>query len=99
MSNQSFSATIVEINPEVKTKSNGKQYLTTRVSFTEGALKDKVYYAQRTLGENKAPIEEGQNVRCVLNVVTDQDGKQTLYFEISTSNVSSQDELIAALGL
>lgn len=99
MLNQSFSATIVSINAEVKEKSNGKQYLNARVKFTEGALKDKVYFAQRTLGENKSSIAEGQEVRCILNVVTNPDGTQLPFFEISTSIVSNQTEILAALGL
>jgi hypothetical protein len=97
MSNQSFSATIVSINAEVKTKSNGNQYLKALVKFTEGALKDKIYHAQRTLGENKSSIAEGQEVRCILNVVNNEDGTQSPFFEIST--VNNQNEILAALGL
>jgi hypothetical protein len=99
MLNQSFSATIVSINAEVKEKSNGKQYLNARVKFTEGALKEKTYFAQRTLGENKASIAVGQEVRCILNLVTNEDGTQLPFFEISTSIVSNQNEILAALGL
>ena len=99
MLNQSFSATIVSINAEVKEKSNGKQYLTARVKFTEGALKDKVYFAQRTLGENKASIAENQEVRCIVNITTDDNGVKTPYFEISTSTVNDKNDILAALGL
>lgn len=97
--NQSFDATIVTINEEIKTKSNGKQYLTCEVSFNNGPLAGKCYFAQRTLGENKAEVSVGQDVRVLLNVVTDADGKKRPFFEVSTSRVDAAEDIMAALGL
>ena len=94
-----FNASIVSISDDVKTKTNGKQYLTCRVKFTEGVLADKTYFAQRTLGENKASISVGQTIKAVLNVAPNADGVDVPYFEISTSSVDSAESIMAALGL
>jgi uncharacterized OB-fold protein len=93
-----YSASIVSISEEVKTKSNGKQYLTAVVKFTDGPLANKTYFAQRTLGESKAAIHVGQSIKAVLNVV-DDNGVKRPFFEISTSMVDSADDIMAALGL
>ena len=96
---KSFNGTIVEIYDEAREKSNGKSFLLTRVRFTEGPLAGKVYFAQRTLGENKASISVGQSIKAILNVAPNADGVSTPYFEISTSSVDSADDIMAALGL
>jgi hypothetical protein len=100
MSNtQSFDATIVRINEEVLTKSNGKQYIRCEVDFKSGALTGKKFFAQRTLGEDKSAIAVGQDVKVLLNVVTDKDGVKRPFFEISTSRVDSAESIMDALGL
>lgn len=96
---QTFDATITLIQDEVKTKSNGKQYSVCEVSFTSGPLTGKNYFAQRTLGENKASVSVGQNVKVILNVVTDDAGVKRPFFEISTSRVDAAEDIMAALGL
>ena len=97
--NQSFDATIVLIEEEIFSKSNGKQYLRCEVAFKSGPLVGKKYFAQRTLGENKAEISVGQDVKVLLNVVTDKDGVKRPFFEVSTSRVDSADDIMAALGM
>lgn len=94
-------ATIESISDTVKTKKgNGKQYLVCTVKFTEGKLNGKTYFAQRTLGENKSAISVGQNVQCIPNIVTTEDGKKLPFFEISTGvPVTDASEILAALGL
>lgn len=97
--NQSFDATITLIQDEVKTKSNGKQYVTCEVAFKSGPLVGKTYFAQRTLGENKASVSVGQDVKVLLNVAVDKDGIKRPFFEVSTSRVDSADDIMSALGL
>jgi hypothetical protein len=94
-----YNAVIEKISDDVKSKSNGKQYLTTEVKFTDGPLAGKTYFAQRTLGENKASIHVGQSIKAVLNIVTDEQGVKRPFFEVSTSRVNSADDIMAALGL
>jgi uncharacterized OB-fold protein len=94
-----YNASIVSISDDVKTKSNGKQYLTAVVKFTDGPLSNKTYFAQRTLGENKAAIHVGQSVKAVLNIVEDDKGVKRPFFEISTSRVDSAEDIMASLGL
>lgn len=92
----SVSATIRSISDVVKTKSNGKQYVTCIVDFPDG----KSYFAQRTLGENKTPISVGQTVTCMATVVEDEDGTKRPFFEISTgAQVSDANDILAMLGL
>lgn len=98
MENKSFKATITRIMDEVKTKSNGKQFMTAFVKFSDGPLAGKEYFAQRTLGEGKTEIKVGQDVRCMLSVV-DDNGTKRPFFEISTSQVDSAEDILAALGL
>jgi hypothetical protein len=95
--NLSFEAVIELINDEVKTKSNGKSYVTAEVKFTSGALAGKKYFAQRTLGESKAEIKVGQSVRCMVNTVLGDDGVERPFFEISTSRVNDAADIMAAL--
>jgi hypothetical protein len=93
MEHKSFKAEILTISDDVRTKSNGKQYLVTTVKFLDGPLTGKSYFAQRTLGENKATVQVGQAVTAHLSVV---DNKP--FFEISTgSSVNSAEELMALL--
>lgn len=94
-----YNASIVSISEEVKSKTNGKQYLTAVVKFTDGPLAEKTYFAQRTLGESKAAIHVGQSVKAVLNIVTDEKGEKRPFFEISTSMVDDASSILAALGL
>ena len=94
-----YNAIITSISDEVKSKTNGKQYLTTIVKFTDGPLSNKTYFAQRTLGESKAAIKVGQNVKAILNVVLDEQGVKRPFFEISTSLVDDASSIMAALGL
>lgn len=96
---QSFNASIVEIYSDVRPKSNGKSFLLTRVRFSDGPLAGKVYFAQRTLGENKASISVGQSIKAIMNVAPNEKGVNVPYFEISTSTVDSADDIMAALGL
>lgn len=96
---QMYNAQIASISEEVKTKSNGKQYLTAVVKFSDGPLVGKTYFAQRTLGESKAAIHVGQSVKAVLNIVTDDQGVKRPFFEISTSMVDDASSIMAALGL
>lgn len=93
-------ATIVRIYEDERTKSNGKMFLLTEVKFTEGALAGKTYFAQRTLGENKALISVGQDVTCYLNLVKDDStGKVSPFFEIRTGTTDSPESILGALGL
>lgn len=94
-----YNATITSISEEVKSKSNGKQYLTTVVRFSDGPLANKTYYAQRTLGESKASIHVGQNIKAILNIGVDEEGVKRPYFEVSTSLVDDASSIMAALGL
>jgi hypothetical protein len=94
-----YNASIVSISEEVKSKSNGKQYLTTRVKFTDGPLANMTYFAQRTLGESKASIHVGQSVKAILNIVEDENGVRRPFFEVSTSMVDDSSSIMAALGL
>ena len=104
---KAFRANIVSISDEILTKKNGKEYQMCRVTFTNGPLVGKTYFANRTLGEEKNPIEVGQDVLTYLTVVedkkTDEAGNEIvtpkLFFEISTSIVDDADELVALLGL
>lgn len=103
---KAFRAKIVSINEEIQTKKNGKEYLTCRVQFTDGPLTGKVYFANRTLGEEKNEIAVDQDVLTYLtmveNTVTDEEGNTTTvkkpFFEISTSIVDDADEIVALLG-
>lgn len=94
-----YSATITKISDTVGTKSNGKQFLLAEVRFTDGPLTGKTYFAQRTLGESKAAIHVGQDIKAILNIVTNEQGVKRPFFEISTSSVDSAEEIMAALGL
>ena len=96
---QMYNAVIEKISDDVKSKSNGKQYLTTEVKFTDGPLAGKTYFAQRTLGESKASIHVGQNVKAILNIVEDENGVRRPFFEVSTSMVDDSSSIMAALGL
>lgn len=104
---KAFRANIVSINEEIQTKKNGKEYLTCRVQFTNGPLTGKVYFANRTLGDEKNEISVGQDVLTYLTVVEnkeiDAEGNEKIvprpFFEISTSIVDDADELVALLGL
>ena len=98
MANNQFDAVINSISDEVHVKSNGREFLRCVVTFKSGPLVGKSYHAQRTLGENKAPISVGQNVQCLMNVVDSPEGKR-LFFEISTgAKVDDANELLALLG-
>lgn len=96
MSNETkaFRATIVDINDEIRSKSNGKEFQLCRVQFTDGVLKGKTYFANRTLGVDKNPITVGQDILAYLTVVEDKP-----FFEISTSVVDDADEIMGLLGM
>jgi hypothetical protein len=95
MSNKTFKAEIVSVSDVVKTKSNGKQYAVAVVRFTEGPIRGKEYFAQRTLGADKSNIRVGQSVTCYMSVANGNP-----FFEISTgANVCDTDELKGLLGL
>ena len=97
---KSFSASIVEIFSDIRTKKgNGKSFLLTRVRFTDGPLAGKVYFAQRTLGEGKASISVGQEIKAIMNIAPNAEGVNVPYFEISTSSVDSAEDIMSALGL
>ena len=96
-------AEITTIGQEVKTRitlKGERQYVICTVTFLEGKLEGKKFFAQRTLGENKNPIEIGQEVYCYPRVV-ETDGKRTVFFEISTqtADVDSVDDILEALGV
>lgn len=96
MNNNQFKAEILTIADDVRTKSNGKQYLVCTVKFSEGPLKDMPYFAQRTLGEKKAAISVGQTINAIMSI----DSEGNPWFEISTgSQVASKEEILAALGM
>lgn len=94
---QSFDATILSISDEARTKSNGKQWISCEVEFKSGALTGKKFFANRTLGPNKAEISVGQNVQVLLSF-SERDGVKRPFFEISTSRVTSAEEIMELLG-
>jgi hypothetical protein len=100
----SYSATIETVSDEIKAKSNGREYVTCKVLFNEGPLKDKTYFAQRTLGidqygRQKTMVNVGQKVNCIANKGVDADGNTRPYFEISTgTTVTDSSEILALLG-
>lgn len=96
---QSFRGIIMSVGEEVRTKSNGKDFITCRVKFTEGSLENKVYFANRTLGDEKTEVSVGQEITAYLTLAKDSEGKDRPFFEISTSSVDSADEIMSALGL
>jgi hypothetical protein len=95
-------AEILEIGDEELTKElkDGKQgkYLRCSVRFTEGALAGEEFWANRTLGEDKAEITVGQNVSVYLRFLErKQDGKQFCFGEISTSTKADAGDLLSKL--
>ena len=96
-----FHGTVVTVNDKEMSKSNGKLYKLVEVLFSDGPLAGKTYTAQRTIGENKAEVTLGQNVRCYVSTVKDPEtGKTRAFFEVSTSKVDiSPDDVVALLGL
>ena len=92
---QSFKATILTISDEIKTKSNGKQFQVCTVKFLDGAIKGKTYFAQRTIGADKALIAVNQEVTCYMTI---SEGKP--FFEVSTSSsVDNAEDLMSLLGV
>lgn len=95
------SAVIISISDEVKTKMTkngpGKDYVVCTVKFTEGKLADKIYFAQRTLGPDRAPLRVGQPVYCYASIVTDAEGKQRPFFDISASVIDKPEDILAGL--
>ncbi len=91
-------AVIKSISEEVKTKSNGKQFLVCTVEFMEGKFAGKTFFAQRTLGENKSAVSVGQAINCMPTIVTDAEGNERPFFEISTgTTVTDANEILALL--
>lgn len=97
MAQTSFDAIILNIQDEARPKSNGKFYQLCQVEFTSGKLAGKKYFAQRTLGENKSAITVGQSIKAIMQIVTDDAGVQRPFFEISTSQVDSAEDILSAL--
>lgn len=97
--NQIFDAVINSISDEVGVKRNGNEFLRCVVTFKSGPLVGKTYHAQRTLKEGKSTIRVDQDVKVIMNIVTDDEGKSRPFFEISTGvPVDSADDLMALLG-
>lgn len=98
---QTQKAIIESISENVKTKSNGKNYVTCVVKFLDGTNAGKTYFANRTLGENKSAIKVGQEINCLASVLTDEEGKKTAFLEISTgvTVTASNEEVLAMFGL
>jgi len=94
-----FQAKVVTVSDVVKTKKNSiSTFNVCTVEFTDGALKGKKYFAQRTLtdklGNRKNPVSVGQDVTVYLSVVDDKP-----FFEIGTGSgsVDSADDIMALL--
>ena len=91
-----FKASILTIADDVRTKSNSKQFLLCTVKFQDGPLRGETYFAQRTLGTNKAAPKVGQDCICYMTVGSDNNP----FFEISLgSQVSDKATIQKALGL
>ena len=94
-------AIIESISDNVKTKSNGKNYITCVVRFLDGMNANKTFFANRTLGENKSPIRVGQEVNCLPSSIVDDKGEKIFFLEISTgvAVTGSNADLLAQFGL
>lgn len=94
-------AVIESISDNVKTKSNGKNYITCVVKFLDGMNANKTFFANRTLGENKSPIKVGQEVNCLPSSLVGEDGKKIFFLEISTgvAVTGTNEDLLAQFGL
>lgn len=100
---KSFDAVVLTVGDELLTKSNGRPYVRCKVEFKSGPLVGKSYFAQRTLGissktgEEAKPVVEGQQVKCLLNFAV-INGVKSPFFEITTSTVTSKEEIMDLLG-
>ena len=91
------SAEVISINPEIKTKSNGKPYQSIKIRFTDkdSPLYNLTYFAQRTLGNDqegnpKKEAKIGDIATCHGTLVNG-----TPFFEISLG-VTDKDTIAAA---
>ena len=84
---------VKSISDVAKTKSNGKQYVVCNVELENGLI----VLANRTLGDNKSHLTIGQKVTCYGEIVEDRNtGGDLILWEISTSAVSAQSEVLSA---
>jgi len=98
-------AEIISIGDEALQKVNGVEYLRCEVRYTAGKLAGKTFFANRTLGEDKAPIEVGMPVRVYFRFakkkaefVKEGEANPILMFgEISTSTVDNPQEMLDLL--
>jgi len=110
--NPAFSATIVAVltttkdgAPLMKTRADGSQspYALCSAKITEGPLKGKSVWAQRTLenrdGVAKDNVTKGDDVAVIVSTVTGADGKVKPFFEVATSINATDEEILMALGL
>ena len=88
-------------SPLVKTRKDGTTapYNLIGIRFTEGTVKGKSTWAQRTLvnrdGVVKEPVAKGDEVFATL--VNEIDGKP--FFEVSTASNATDAELLSAFGI
>lgn len=98
-----YSAKIVSISNEIKTKSNGGQVQLCQALITEGTLKGLTVLAQRTIknaeGVEKALVTVNQEVKVYHSQLesTTNPGTMQNFFEVSTGLGASQDEINARL--
>ena len=111
-SNPSFKASIITVitttkdgEPLMKTRANGEQspYALCSAKITEGPLKGKSVWAQRTLenrdGIAKDAVAKGDEVFVMVSIVTDAEGVKKPFFEVATSMNATDEEILLALGL
>lgn len=88
-----------------KTQEGDREYLRCTVRFTEGALAGEEFFANRTLGEEKAEISEGQRVTVYIKFMQkkpeflkkNERNDVLMFGEISTSTVSSAANMLKKL--
>lgn len=106
--------TVKELKLAGKVMSNGSDIRTNEVTggtyqyhnvlIKEGPLKGKTVPGKRTLvnvnGDEKSPVQAGDDVQVYVSVVPDRKNpsKRMYFFEISTNNSISNDEVDALLG-
>jgi hypothetical protein len=104
---KSVKGVVRSISDEVKTKTNGKQFISLQVEFLDGALKGMKYPANRTIsntdGSIKANLTIGQEVELYVSTVQDAEapGGFRAFFEVSAGGTSSEDinNALKAMGL
>lgn len=96
-----FKAVILTGASKVMSKSNGGQYVLHTAQITEGALKGQKVTATRTIlnkdGEEKAGVNQNDEVILYCNIVADAEGKRKPFFEISSKIDVADDATILAM--